>query len=236
MVKFFKDDQNRVRKIDDNKNISSKKLKSDSSSSGINKEKAMLLKDKPEKVHNESVIAYLNHHPISIQIKLEEGSNQLEDMNHDKESLKGTDLMMHKNPVRLSISASEWNLSRSDCTQCGQMQDTLRKEFMDGNLKLKSSVSNDDFRKILDIWDMYHLNDIKSGTEKQLELISQHKNDEKYADKDVFLERPEAILKDFKANPDRKWKYGSGFLYRPIPDDVQEFIKTMQRKLNIATK
>jgi len=235
MVKFFKDDQKRVRRIDDNKNISSKKLKSDSSDSGVNKEKAMLLKDKPEKVHDESVVAYLNHHPVTVQIKLEEGSNQLEDMNHDKESLKGTDLKMHKNPVRLSISASEWNLSRSDCTQCGQMQDTLRREFNDGNLKLKSSVSNDDFRKLLDIWDRYHLNDIMAGTEKQLDLINQHRHDEKYADKDVFLDKPEAILKDFKANPDRDWKYGSGFLYRPIPDDVQEFIKKMQKSLRIAT-
>ena len=233
MVKFITKDK-KVIPIKE-KGISSKNLKSDSSSSGVDKKKAMFLKDKPEKVHNESVIAYLNHHPVTIQIKLEEGSNKLKDMNHDQESLKGTDLKMHKNPVRLSISASEWNLSRSDCTQCGQMQDSLRREFKDGKLKLKSTVSNEDFRMLLDIWDKYHLNDIKAGTEKQLDLISQHRNDDKYADKDVFLDRPEAILKDHNANPDRDWKYGSGFLYRPIPDDVQEFIRTIQRKLKIGT-
>ncbi len=223
MVKFITKDK-KVIPIKEG-GISSKNLKSNNSESGVDKHKALLLKDKPEMVHGEPVFAYLNHHPVTIKISLEP---------IDK-SVKGTDLKTHDTGLKLSISASEWNLSRSDCTQCGQMQDSLKREFQDRKLKLKSVVSDNDFRKLLDIWNEYHLNDIKAGTEKQLDLISQYRDSEKYADKDVFLDRPEAILKDHNANPDGDWKYGHGFLFRPIPASEIKFIKDLQRRLNIAT-
>lgn len=222
MTKGFKDDKGKFRPTEKNtSSITSKQLKSESNPSSINKGKAQMLKDKKEFVSGEPVIGFINHHPVTVGIDLKEKNQQQ----------KGVDLKLHENPVSLGISASLWNLSRSDITQGGQMQDTLREEFNKGNLKLKSSISRDEFKKFLDIWDRWHLNDLNAGTSKQRKLIEEHKDDPKYANLDKFLDRPKAILTDFKAEPDNGYSYGSAWLYEPLPKDVVNFIKMFKSKL-----
>lgn len=223
MVDFITKDK-KVIPIKSSKGISSSQVKSKTSEATIDSAKATMLKDKPEMIHGEPVVGFINHHAVTIKIRLEsKGSPQ-----------KGTDLKMYDSPVELGISAGSWNLSRSDITQGGQMQDTLREEFDKGNMKLKSSISHDEFKKLLNIWDQWHLNDLNAGTDAQRKILDEHENDSKYQKLDKFLDRPRAILKDFKSNPDRGYDYGSAWLYRPIPDDVVDFIKMIQRKLGVS--
>jgi len=201
--------------------ITSNKLNSESNPNSIDSGKAQMLKDKNEFVSGEPVVGYINHHAVTLSI----------DLKQKNEEQKGVDLKLHHNIVKLGISAGLWNLSRSDISQGGQMQDTLRDEFNKGNLRLKSSVSRDEFMKFLDIWDRWHLNDLNAGTTKQRELVDEHRDDEKYAQFDTFLDRPKAILMDFKAEPDNGYSYGSAWLYEPLPDEVVNFIETFKTKL-----
>ncbi len=222
MTKGFKDEDGKFRPTGKNNGLTSNQLKTESNSSNIDKKKVQMLKDKKEFVHGEPVLGFINHHAVTIDIDLKE----------KPQPQKGVDLKMHRTPLELGISGSLWNLSRRDISQGGQMQDTLRKEFTDGNLKLKSNIKPEDFKKLLDVWDRWHLNDLNAGTTKQRELVEQHKNDPKYAELDVFLDRPKAILKDFNADPDNGYSYGSEWLYEPLPKDVVEFIKKMKMRLH----
>jgi len=222
MAKGFKDDKGKFRPTEKKNGLSSNQLKEETSSESIDSGKAQMLKDRKEFVHGEPVIGYVNHHPVTLKLELrEKGQPQ-----------QGVDLKTHENPIELSMSGSIWNLSRSDCTQCGQMQDTIRDELNSGNLRLKSNISQDDMKKLLDIWDRWHLNGLKAGTTKQNELIEMHRDDPKYAEQDVFLDRPRAILKDFDADPDNGYSYGSAWLFEPLSDDVIDFVKEMQGRLN----
>lgn len=221
MVEFITKDK-KVIPINNDKKLTSEQLKSQEKTPTLDSAKANDLKNKNEKIHGETVIGFLNHHAVTMSVEIKDkGRTQ-----------QGTDLKTYDNPVTLSMTGSVWNLSRSDITQGGQMQDTLREELDNGNLRLKN-VSRDEFRKLLDVWDEWHLNDLNAGTDEQRKVIEAHKNEGKYEKFDKFLDRPRAILKDNKLNPDRGYDYGSSWLYRPIPNSILEFVRSIQNKLRI---
>lgn len=73
---------------------------------------------------------------------------------------------------RLSLMANHWNHLRTDCYHCGQMQDTIREWLEEGYHfgKIRWLYSKDRIKKILDIWDRWHLNDMRAECEHQREL------------------------------------------------------------------
>lgn len=68
------------------------------------------------------------------------------------------------------------------------------------------------FNQIMDIWETYHLNDMHTGTPKQEEEIKKaHIPFNQY---DKICER----LKEKGIYEDNGYKYGTGWLYEPIPE------------------
>jgi len=71
----------------------------------------------------------------------------------------------------LSITGTIWRPRKHDCVACGQINDELRELLKKKALIL--TIPRYELEKLLDIWDVYHLNDIKPVPEE---------------DKDAFLE------------------------------------------------
>jgi len=69
--------------------------------------------------------------------------------------------------VCLRISGDIWKPVKYDTVAGGQINNTLRELYEDGYLVLK--ISERDFQKLLQVWDEYHLNDVKPVPEEQKE-------------------------------------------------------------------
>lgn len=140
------------------------------------------------------------------------------------ETVMGVDGQLYKNPLVLSISGDVGNTA-------GQIHDQLKKQLSAGNLKLDDDIDKDDFRKFLDIWDKWHLNDMNAGTIKQMELVNDHIDDDKYKNEKDWYDKAVAILEDNNLLEDDGYRFGSKWLYNPLPKDVIVFVSDFQNKL-----
>jgi hypothetical protein len=74
--------------------------------------------------------------------------------------------------------------------------------------------------KILYAWNHYHLNDLHAGTEKQEEALKNFEGSRNY-DSDC------QYLKTVGLYDDNGYRYGTGWLFRAIPEDVLKEIKEL---------
>lgn len=139
-----------------------------------------------------------------LEIKLKEG-------NETREYRDWSSLEVVENPIILTMSAD----SRGGHGQC---QDFIEQ-------KIKNFKKNEQIiiEQILDIWHEYHLNDSNAGTKYQTELLSNFKHtslENSYEERCIYLESKNALY-------DRNFKYGTGNLYREIPEDIIKFLKNL---------
>ena len=84
----------------------------------------------------------------------------------------------------------------------------------------------DSAKKIADIWRNYHLNDLQAGTKLQQDTLEENrnewykKNEDNYARKKEFLEYRNLLI-------DRDYKYGTGWLYKPVPQEIIDFLYSL---------
>ena len=110
-------------------------------------------------------------------------------------------------------SAMVWNSKHTDCKIGGQCLDEIA-QYIKGNAT---------FDKIYKYWDLYHLNDMHPGTEKQEEAlekagITNWAND--YYNVCDYLKSIDLLYDD-------GYKFGTGWLKRSIPDDVVRDIRNL---------
>ena len=96
------------------------------------------------------------------------------------------------------------------CHSCGQIMGDLRREFGD-DPKAKS---------ILEVWDRWHLNDLRAGNEAQesfLRSLPKDPNGRGY-------ERACELLRDAGLYTHNGYTYGSGWIAEPLPQYVLDTI------------
>ncbi len=74
--------------------------------------------------------------------------------------------------------------------------------------------------KLLDIWDRWHLNTMRAGTPRQQEIIRpwlKRTPNKDYTEQCNYLFSHGLLIDD-------GYKYGTAWLYEPLPDDVITFI------------
>ena len=76
-----------------------------------------------------------------------------------------------------------------------------------------------DFDRLIDMWRKYHLNTCTPGTKKQEDAIAMWRQTNKYDYTQACL-----YLKSIGLLDDRGYRYGSGWLCRPISQDDLDFI------------
>lgn len=114
----------------------------------------------------------------------------------------------------LSICGNVWNAKHTDIVMGGQCLDTLN-EF-------ECLKNNETFKCLYRLWKLYHLNDLHAGTESQ-ETLLENWEGRKHGDYDSdckYLESKGLLY-------DNGYKYGSSWLYRPIPENDLNVIKSL---------
>lgn len=118
-----------------------------------------------------------------------------------------------------SASVFIWNARHTDILAGGQMLDQI----------VRVPENNELFQEIKKLWKAYHLNDMHAGTRAQESALTKAKLMNKkhwnYQEQVDYLKRKglyevELTPIEKKYNPryaSKPYKYGSGWLYRPIP-------------------
>lgn len=111
-----------------------------------------------------------------------------------------------------------WNSKNTDIECGGQCLDTI-KEFFPNNVT---------FNKIFEIWNEYHLNDLHAGNKEQTEAVENWK-------KETGLKYDYTLacnyLKSVELYEINGYKYGHGWLCKPIPENVVDTIKELMGEL-----
>lgn len=118
-----------------------------------------------------------------------------------------------ENVPELSICGGIWNSRHTDYETFGQCLDTI-KEYLPKNKQVA---------RIVEIWKEYHLNDLKAGTRKQTAFLNAL---EKQGWEYEYNSACES-LKQAGLYEDNGYKYGHGWLYQPIPDEIINEVKEL---------
>lgn len=111
---------------------------------------------------------------------------------------------------RLSMVGGIWNSSRTDYVTCGQNYDEIRKMF----------PRNAKVRRMVEIWERWHLNDMRAGTPRQEEYLR------------TLTPRPRGYeatcqaLTDAGLLVDDGYRYGSRWLTEALPAEVIAEVET----------
>ena len=88
---------------------------------------------------------------------------------------------------------------------------------------------NEKFMEIYHLWLCYHLNDMHPGTEAQEGALKAFRYMAELANAETNYEAEQALLKGIGLLVDNGYRYGSGWLYRPIPKaDRESIIKLIE--------
>lgn len=118
---------------------------------------------------------------------------------------------------KLSISGVEGPLSNGNCRgSCGQINPLEPKALHEG-------WTFQMLHRLNEIWDEYHLNDMKAGTPEQEAFIKCWKKFHKYEYTDVCRALKDVGLYEVDLDGE-PYKYGHKWLSIEVPQDVLEFL------------
>jgi hypothetical protein len=119
--------------------------------------------------------------------------------------------------ARLSISGTVWNKSGTDAISCGQVVDEIRDRFKD----------SPNIVRLCQIWDLYHLNDMRAGSPRQMAFLKSIDPDKTPKRVTDYYTLASKALADAGLNPDQEYihegqpyKYGKAWLMEEIPGEV----------------
>lgn len=110
---------------------------------------------------------------------------------------------------------------------CGEVRNYMYGQCLDS---IKECRKGDKFNynlfsKLYRLWKKYHLNDMHAGTPKQEDYLKQTEDKHNYDYKVCY-----DILQENNILYDNGYKYGTGWLYRNIPNSALEEIATLFEK------
>lgn len=155
------------------------------------------------------------HHNINIDIQV---------LYKEKDFINYEDLKVIKGGYILSI-VGDVHLGTDHSS--GQCQDELKDYIMTSNFPKRIKEL---YNQILDIWNKYHLNDLKAGTKKQTDFLSLN------VERSVDYNEKVAILKENNLYEDNGYKYGYGWLYKELKEDKIQELRNICNELNTEIK
>lgn len=119
------------------------------------------------------------------------------------------------NGTRLSITAVEGALTSGNCRGgCGQV---CVQEY-------HQPVNGVDLAKFGEVWDRWHLNDMRAGTPKQEEYLRTYGHGKDYEETLNKLLATDLIMDDLDGE---RYKYGSRWLTEEVPDEVLAYLRSL---------
>ena len=125
------------------------------------------------------------------------------------------DSRRRKAVVTVELRQKPQGLSLSICGEikglaCGQCYEEMKKYAVE---------KRQNFDEIIEVWEKYHLNDMRAGTPKQEKAVKEYCKKRSYNYNDVrkYLESKNLLVDD-------GYKYGSAWLFEDIPESVLDKI------------
>lgn len=167
-----------------------------------------------------------NYGKVIIEIELENTNS-----NHPKLDWESLLKISPENVIKLSITGHYRG-------GYGQIQDSI------GDMEFtKQLVDDNTLNQLLEIWDKYHLNDIKAGTRLQTEFLEFAKTNPNlkwdnlnHYEFCLHILRQHQLMIDVESNPQRPYKYGSQWLFKSIPADVISFLTYLKSDSKAETR
>lgn len=129
---------------------------------------------------------------------------------------------------RLSISGVEGPLASGNALgSCGQIDMHLRNEQK--SIKLAPGWTRAKLRQFFDVWERWHLNDMKAGSVEQETWLRENPiAKEEYAYPKSHYEVASKKLADAGLNPDSTgYLYGHAWKHEEVPADVLDFLRSL---------
>lgn len=123
-----------------------------------------------------------------------------------KKEVSFVDANKNRVTVEIRINDGKFSMSGDMGGSLGQIYDSI-------------SPATEYQEVLIDLWKKYHLNDMKSGTPRQMELVEGLP----YVEACAVLER-ENLLEDILPNGE-KYIYGSGWLTEELPEDIEDLVE-----------
>lgn len=120
-------------------------------------------------------------------------------------------------------------------TACGNVWNTRKTNIVTGGQcldELAKYIHTDIFKTIYRLWKQYHLNDMHAGTEEQENALKEAVKEGKlqkygannYEETCNYLKSIDLYEVEHQGKP---YKYGHGWLYREIPEEDLQIIKSL---------
>ena len=124
---------------------------------------------------------------------------------------------------RLSISGVEGPTPSGNCIGgCGQIGMHLRNEQHE--IQLAPGWTRDMLARFFDVWERWHLNDMKAGTPAQMAELEKHTFKHEYGSHYDWACK---LLEEAGLNPDKGYRYGTAWLREDVPEDVIAFLQSL---------
>jgi hypothetical protein len=134
---------------------------------------------------------------------------------------------------RLSITGVEGPLSNGNALgSCGQINMHLR-ESNRKDWRYNAGYDSATMDKLLEVWERWHLNDLKAGTPAQEAFIDVHKHEfdrlDWYGDACKMLQAVDLLVAEHEPEQmvwgvGRGYRYGTAWLSEEVPSEVIEFL------------
>jgi len=112
----------------------------------------------------------------------------------------------------------------------GQINGTLKCALEEGRLFKKQAI-----RQLVELWEKYHLNDLKAGTKRQEEKVKEYFNKGLLEEYDYG--KVAELLKKDGLYEDNGYRYGSAWLTMPVSkEEVENIIKFMEDNFSPVKK
>jgi hypothetical protein len=132
------------------------------------------------------------------------------------------DVELRKKEDGKLVFAASGDIQRDSC---GQNLNTIFKLAMDNKIKFSKGWNIFKLARLIEIWELYHLNDMHAECPHQAALMSTIK---KVKGKDFFSSSNyEKVIElpEFKSCPECGYKYGSAWLYVALPAVVVKEVR-----------
>ncbi len=145
---------------------------------------------------------------------------EVEIKNRENATDWATQKKLHNVP-ELIISGAIWNERHTDWQSGGQNSEEISKLF----------PNNAKVQRLVEIWEQYHLNDMRAGSKKQTEALEGLK----YEGNDLY-DAEKKHLKSKKLLVDNGYEYSSAWLYQPLPQSIIDEVKQLAEELDTEKK
>lgn len=129
---------------------------------------------------------------------------------------------------RLSMTGVEGPKSNGNAAGgAGQIDMHMDDDYLSTMVFDEPGWDRTQFERLIEIWGLWHLNDMRAGTPSQTAHLRAHRVKVTYRKSQYEQDLKTLASAGLQPDPETGYSYGSQWLYEPLPADVHEYLSTL---------